>query len=69
MVVEIQLGINSDKSRFIKCSNDMNHLIYELQRARFGPITELSNIWMASDTTRAEFYEEKRKEMENQKYL
>ena len=30
MVVEIQLGINSDKSTFIQCSNDMNHLIYEL---------------------------------------
>ena len=61
MVVEIQLGINSDKSNFIQCSNHMNYLIYEVQRAKFGPLTELCNIWANSDSSRTEFYEKKSK--------
>ena len=37
----------------------MNHLIYELERTQFDPITELCNIWMASDPYRADFYNNK----------
>ena len=58
IVIEMQLGIKSDKSRFIECSDKMNHFIYELQRGIFGPLVELSNVWMAEDQ-RAEFYKKK----------
>ena len=56
ILVEIQLGINSDKSNFIQCSNNFNHLIYELERSELGPFSELSNIWMATDP-RGDFYD------------
>ena len=58
IVIEMQLGIKTDKSRFIECSDKMNHFIYELQRGIFGPLVELSNVWMAEDQ-RADFYHRK----------
>ena len=54
----MQLGIKDDKSNFIQYSNKMNHFIYELQRGIFGPLVELSNVWMEEDP-RAEFYQKK----------
>ena len=38
VVIEMQLGIKTDKSRFIECSDKMNHFIYELQRGIIGPL-------------------------------
>jgi hypothetical protein len=42
---EVQLAINSKKSKFIKCSNNLHHYLYELQRSLFGPINEMCSIW------------------------
>lgn len=36
---EIQLGVNSAKSKFIQCSNLFSHYVYELGRTLFGPVT------------------------------
>ena len=58
LIVEMQLGINSDKSNFILCSDYFNHMIYELQRSLFGPLTELCNMWIYYDT-RGEFFQKK----------
>ena len=58
IVIEMQLGIKSERSRFIKYSNKFNHFIYELQRSGFGPIIELSNIWMTCDP-RADYFAKK----------
>lgn len=46
---EIQLGVNSKKSKFLSCSNLFSHYIYELGRSQFGPITELCSIWTSLD--------------------
>lgn len=46
---EIQLGIKSKASDFIKCSNAFHHYLYELQRSVFGPLTELCSIWNSLD--------------------
>ena len=66
IVIEMQLGIKTDKSRFIECSDKMNHFIYELQRGIFGPLVELSSVWMAEDQ-RADFYQKKADERKNSK--
>ena len=55
IVVEIQLGIFPN-SGINQSSCDMNHLIYELERTQFDPITELCNIWMSSNPIKADFY-------------
>lgn len=55
VVVEMQLAIKSEKSKFITCSNNFNHYLYELKRAEFGPIVEMCSIWVSLDL-RAEFY-------------
>ena len=55
MLVEMQLTINVDKSRFLECSSKFNHYIYELKRAEFGPLSELCSIWINKDP-RAKFY-------------
>ena len=47
---EIQLAINSNKSKFIQCSSSFNHYLYELERSLMGPLTELCSIWMNLDT-------------------
>ena len=50
IISEIQLKVNNkQESKFIACSNDFSHYIYELQRSFFGPISELCNIWNNSD--------------------
>ena len=64
LVIEMQLGINSDKSTFIESSNKINHFIYELQRGSFGPLTELGTMWMALDP-RAEYYEKKAEKLKS----
>lgn len=58
MVVEMQLAIKQEKSRFIECSNKFNHYLYELKRAKFGSVMEMCSIWMSQDT-RAEHYKDK----------
>ena len=39
ILCEIQLGVVSKTSEFIKCSNEFNHFLYELKRSIFGPLT------------------------------
>ena len=55
MIVEIQLAIKSDKSKFIECSYNFNHYLYELKRAQFGPIMEMCSIWVNKDL-KSKFY-------------
>lgn len=38
MLVEMQLGIVTARSKFIDFSNKFNHTLYELKRSQFGPI-------------------------------
>jgi len=52
---EIQLAVKSAQSKFISCSNAWNHYIYELGRTIFGPITELSSVWISLDPRSAEY--------------
>lgn len=55
MLVEMQLAVATNRSKFIDFSNKYNHVLYELSRAEFGPISELCNIWINNDV-KAEFY-------------
>lgn len=48
-LAEVQLAITTGKSKFIKNSNYFSHYLYELQRAQFGPINEMCNIWVNKD--------------------
>ena len=57
-MVEMQLVIKSDKSKFIECSYNFNHYLYELKRAQFGPIMEMCNVWISKDL-KAKFYLDK----------
>ena len=61
----MQLGIKASKTKFLECSNHFNHYIYELKRSQFGPISELSNIWINGDD-RGKFYLEKMEELGDQ---
>lgn len=58
MIVEMQLAIKQEKSKFVEYSNKFNHYLYELKRAKFGPIMEMCSIWMSQDL-RAKFYLDK----------
>jgi len=49
VVCEIQLAVNTRKSKFIKSSNSLNHYLYEVQRSLFGPVNELCSIWRSLD--------------------
>ena len=60
IVIEIQLNINKE-SRFLQSCDLLNHMIYALQRAKFGPMAELSDMWMRTDL-RAPFYEQRIKQ-------
>ena len=51
IIVEMQLAIKQDKSKFIESSNKFNHYLYELKRAKFGPIMEMCSIWMSQNLT------------------
>ena len=62
IVIEVQLGIKNDKSKFIEYSNRFNHFIYELQRSAFDSITELCSIWMTCDP-RADYFLDKLKSL------
>lgn len=52
---EIQLAVKSAQSKFIACSNQFNHYVYELGRTLFGPLTELSSVWMSLDPRAGEY--------------
>lgn len=52
---EIQLAVKSTQSKFIACSNKFTHYIYELGRTLFGPLTELSSVWMSLDPREKEY--------------
>lgn len=39
VLVEIQLAVSTNRSKFIDFSNKFNHVLYELKRAEFGPIS------------------------------
>ena len=57
LLCEIQLSVNSKSSQFINHSNLFSHYLYELERSKFGPLTELCNIWISKDK-RAEMYQD-----------
>jgi hypothetical protein len=56
IISEIQLAVNSNKSKFLKSSNGMSHYLYEIQRSLFGPINELGSIWRNLDL-RASYFD------------
>ena len=58
VIVEMQLVVKQEKSKFIDCSNKFAHYLYELSRAKFGPIMEMCNIWMSIYPT-ANFFAQK----------
>lgn len=66
MLVEMQIAINSSQSNFIDCSDKFNHYLYELQRSKFGPLTELCNIWLHSDP-RANFYQKSARKLNDRR--
>lgn len=39
ILVEMQLAITTNRTKFIDFSNKYNHVLYELRRAEFGPIS------------------------------
>ena len=55
---EIQIAVNTSQSKFMRCSNKINHFIYELERAQFGPIMEMCSVWRNCDNKKAEIYAE-----------
>lgn len=36
-------------------ANTFSHYIYELTRSKFGPISEMANIWFSKDPRAKEF--------------
>ena len=64
-MIEMQLAIKASQTKFLDCSNHFNHYIYELKRSQFGPISELSSIWVNGDE-RGKFYLEKVEELGQQ---
>jgi hypothetical protein len=49
MIVEMQLAIKTQKTKFSECANKFNHYFYEMKRAKFGPIMEMCSIWCSQD--------------------
>lgn len=45
----MQLAIDEESSKFIKLSDKANHFIYELERATFGPMSQMCNVYTAID--------------------
>ena len=66
VIVEMQLAIKQDKSKFIESSNKFNHYLYELRRAKFGPVMEMSSIW-ATQNLGAGFLLEKIQDLKQRK--
>lgn len=64
----MQLAIDNGKSRYIDCSDSFNHFIYEVERAEFGPISELCHIW-ANKNPRADYFLKKFKEKHRYKCI
>ena len=58
LVIEVQLAVKTEKTPFSMNLSKFHHFIYELQRADFGPISEMCSIWMNYDI-RSSFYLEK----------
>jgi hypothetical protein len=52
---EIQLAVHASQSEFMRCSNKINHFIYELERAQFGPVMEMCSVWRHCDPRAAAF--------------
>jgi hypothetical protein len=50
MIVEMQLAIKTQKTKFSECANKFNHYLYEMKRAKFGPLMEMCSIWCSQDT-------------------
>ncbi len=46
---EIQIAVNTSQNEFMRCSNKINHFIYELERAQFGPLMEMCSVWRHCD--------------------
>ncbi len=46
---EVQIAVNTSQSEFMRCSNKINHFIYELERAQFGPLMEMCSVWRHCD--------------------
>ncbi len=46
---EVQIAVNTSQSEFMRCSNKINHFIYELERAQFGSLMEMCSIWRHCD--------------------
>ena len=67
-MIEMQLAIKTGKSQFLDCSSHFNHYIYEMKRSQFGPLSELSNIWVNLDY-RGNYYIEKMEELNQEKSL
>jgi len=44
ITAEIQLGIRSESKKYTEDSTEINHTLYELERAKFGPISELCSL-------------------------
>lgn len=55
LLIEMQLAVTTNRTKFIDFSNKYNHVLYELKRAEFGPISEMCNIWINNDI-KADFY-------------
>ena len=49
IIVEVQLAVKSNRTKFIENSDKFNHFIYELERSNFGAVMELAKIWMTTD--------------------
>ena len=44
ITAEIQLAIRSESKKYTEDSTEINHSLYELERAKFGPISELCSM-------------------------
>jgi hypothetical protein len=45
----MQLAIKTQKTKFSECANKFNHYLYEMKRAKFGPLMEMCSIWCSQD--------------------
>jgi hypothetical protein len=52
---EVQIAVNASQSEFMRCSNKINHFIYELERAQFGPLMEMCSVWRHCDNKAENF--------------
>jgi len=55
LICEIQLAVTSNMDKKQELLDQYNHFLYELRRAKLGPITENASIWSALEQ-RATFF-------------